>query len=70
MRQALYDCVLPALTLRNAGDTQSLQAQLYYYMNNGDLETAMKVMKALIADVPYSNKKMASMDMEDAIALL
>lgn len=70
VRQALYDCVLPALTLRNTGDTQSLQAQLYYYMNNGDLETAMKAMKALIADVPYSNKKMASMDMEERYRLI
>ena len=39
-------------------------------MNNGDLETAMKAMKALIADVPYSNKKMASMDMEERYRLI
>ena len=70
VRQALYDCVLPALTLRDTGGIRSLQAQLYYYMNNGDLETAMKVMKALIADVPYSNKKMASMDMEERYRLI
>ena len=70
VRQALYDCVLPALTLRDTGGIRSLQAQLYYYMNNGDLETARKVMKALIADVPYSNKKMASMDMEERYRLI
>ena len=31
---------------------------------------AMKSMKALIADVPYSNKKLASMDMEERYRLI
>ena len=30
----------------------------------------MKCLKALIADVPYSNKKMASMDMEERYRLI
>lgn len=34
-------------------------------MNNAQLSDAMKTLKALIADVPYSNKKLASMDMEE-----
>lgn len=34
-------------------------------MNNAQLSDVMKTLKALIADVPYSNKKLASMDMEE-----
>ncbi len=70
VRQALYECVLPALTLRQSGDIQSLQAQFYAYMDAGKTAEAMKALKALIADVPYSNKKMASMDMEERYRLI
>ena len=70
VKQALYECVLPALTLRKSGDIQSLQAQFYAYMDSGRTEEAMKALKALIADVPYSNKKMASMDMEERYRLI
>ena len=70
VKQALYECVLPALTMRLETDTQSLQAQLYLYLENCDLEKAMKALRALIADVPYSNKKLASMDMEERYRLI
>ncbi len=70
VRQALYDCVLPSLTLREESEVQSLQAQLYSYLENAKLDEAMKALKALIADVPYSNKKMASMDMEERYRLI
>ena len=70
VRQALYDCVLPSLTLRDASEVQSLQAQLYSYLENAKLPEAMKALKSLIADVPYSNKKMASMDMEERYRLI
>ena len=36
----------------------------------GNLPEAMKCLKALIADVPYSNKKLASMDMEERYLLI
>ena len=65
VRQALYDMVLPALTLRKCGDVQSVQSDLFLFMQLGNLPDAMKALKALIADVPYSNKKLASMDMEE-----
>lgn len=39
-------------------------------MNSGDVPEAMKCLKALIADVPYSNKKMQSMDMEERYRLI
>ena len=39
-------------------------------MDAGRLEDAMKVLKSLIADVPYSNKKLASMDMEERYRLI
>ena len=70
VRQALYETVLPALTLRNNGDIQSTQAELLLALQLGNLPEAMKCLKALIADVPYSNKKLASMDMEERYRLI
>ena len=70
VRQALYDMVLPALTLRKAGDTQSMQARLYVSMENADIQGIKSTLKSLIADVPYSNKKLASMDMEERYRLI
>ena len=70
VRQALYETVLPALTLRSSGDVQSTQSGLLLNLQLGNLPEAMKCLKALIADVPYSNKKLASMDMEERYRLI
>ena len=70
VRQALYETVLPALTLRSYGDIQSTQSGLFLALQLGNLPEAMKSLKALIADVPYSNKKLASMDMEERYRLI
>ena len=70
VRQALYETVLPALTLRSNGDIQSTQSGLFLALQLGNLPDAMKCLKALIADVPYSNKKLASMDMEERYRLI
>ena len=70
VRQALYETVLPALTLRSNGDIQSTQSGLFLALQLGNLPEAMKCLKALIADVPYSNKKLASMDMEERYCLI
>ena len=70
VRQALYETVLPALTLRSNGDIQSTQSALFLALQLGNLSEAMKCLKALIADVPYSNKKLASMDMEERYRLI
>jgi len=70
VRQALYDMVLPALTLKKNSDVQSVQSDLLYAMQLGNLEDAKSALKALIADVPYSNKKLASMDMEERYRLI
>ena len=70
VRQALYDMVLPALTLKNNSDVQSTQSELLYAMQFGNLEDAKVALKALISDVPYSNKKLASMDMEERYRLI
>lgn len=70
VRQALNQMVLPALTLRKQGDIVSLQSNLYYQLGTGQLDEAKKSMRALIADVPYSNKKLASMDMEERYRLI
>ena len=70
VKQALYEMALPALTMREECDTQSLQANLYMQLGTGQVSEAMKSLKALIADVPYSNKKLASMDMEERYRLI
>ena len=70
VKQALYDQVLPSLALRSESDLQSLQANLYAQLGTGETDEAMKTLKALIADVPYSNKKLASMDMEERYRLI
>ena len=70
VRQALYETVLPALTLRKNGDIQSTQAFLMLSLQQGNLEEAKKCLKSLVADVPYSNKKLASMDMEERYRLI
>ena len=70
VRQALYETVLPTLTLRTNCDIQSTQSKLFLAMQLGNLPEAKKCLKALIADVPYSNKKLASMDMEERYRLI
>ena len=70
VKQALYEMVLPALTMREECEIQSLQAYLYLQLGTGQIEEAMKSLKALIADVPYSNKKLASMGMEERYRLI
>lgn len=70
VKQALYEVVLPALTLRRENDIQSMQGTLYRQLGTGKIDEAMKTLKSLIADVPYSNKKLASMDMEERYRLI
>ena len=70
VRQALNEVVLPTLAMRKTNDIQSTQAFLNLYLNTCNLPEALKCLKALIADVPYSNKKLASMDMEERYRLV
>ena len=70
VRQALYKIVLPALAMRSRNDIVTTQNALMRQMNQGNVPEAMKCLKALIADVPYSNKKLASMDMEERYRLI
>ena len=70
VRQALYEIVLPALTMRKDAEIQSTQANLMLAMLLGNLDDAKKALKALIADVSYSNKKLASMNMEERYRLV
>ena len=70
VRQTLNEIVLPDLAMRDSGDIQSTEAFLRESLVNGNLSEAKKCLKALIADVPYSNKKLASMDMEERYRLI
>lgn len=70
VRQALYELVIPALTKRKDQEITTIQAALIRQLGLCLLPEAMKSLKALIADVPYSNKKLASMDMEERYRLI
>ena len=70
VRKALYKAVLPTLTQKDITDIISIQSRLMHSMNNGNLEEAKLCMKSLISNVPYSNKKLASMDMEERYRLI
>ena len=70
VRKALYRIVLPALTMQSNAQVITTQNMLLYSLKLGNLPEAMKCLKALIADVPYSNKKLASMDMEERYRLI
>ena len=70
VRKALYKIVLPALTLKTNDQVITTQNMLLYSLKLGNLPEAMKCLKALIADVPYSNKKLASMDMKERYRLI
>lgn len=70
VRQALYEMVIPALTMRKDQEVTSIQAGLIRQLGLCQLPEAMKSLKSLIADVPYSNKKLASMDMEERYRLI
>ena len=70
VRKALYKIVLPALTMQSNAQVITTQNMLLYSLNICNLHESMKCLKALIADVPYSNKKLASMDMEERYRLI
>ena len=70
VRQALYKVVVPALTMKTNAQAITAQSRLMLAAQRGDLEEAKKALKSLIADVPYSNKKLASMDMEERYRLI
>ena len=70
VKKALYNMVVPALTLKDNSQIVTVQALLTKTLRDGNLPQAMKHLKTLIADVPYSNKKMASMDMEERYRLI
>ena len=70
VRQALNEIVFPTLAMRKNNNLQSTQAFLNVHLSLGNLPEAMKCLKALIADVPYSNKKLACMDMEERYRLI
>ncbi len=70
VRQALSKVVMPALTMRTQSETISTQSMLRLQMNRGNIAEAMQSLKALVSDVPYSNKKMEAMGMEERYRLI
>ena len=70
VRNSLYKIVLPALTMKSGALVITTQNMLMCAVKSGNLPEAKKCLKALISDVPYSNKKLASMDMEERYRLI
>ena len=70
VRRALNRVVVPALVMRSANEVMTTQNMFRTYLTTGNIPEAMKSLRALIADAPYSNKKMASMDMEERYRLI
>lgn len=70
VRQALNEMVLPALAMTRDSYKQSAQGYLFLALQLGKVDDAMKNLKALVADVPYSNLKLASMNMEERYRLV
>lgn len=70
VRQALNKVVVPALTMRSQDEVVTMQSELRLQMNRGNVAEAMNCLKSLVADVPYSNKKLASMHMEERYRLI
>ncbi len=70
VRKALYKIVIPALTRMSTSDVVSAQSLLMKMMQDGKVAEAMTTLRTLISDVPYSNKKLASMDMEERYRLI
>ena len=59
VRQALYKMVLPSVMLRDTGELRSTQVRLAMALSAGDVPMAFDLLKAQVADVPYSNIKYA-----------
>ena len=70
VRKSLYTIVMPALTMQKSAQVVTAQNRLQYALQLGNLDDAKIALKALIADVPYSNKKLASMHMEERYRLI
>ncbi len=70
VRQALNEMVLPALAMTRDSYKQSAQGNLFLALQLGRVDDAMKHLKALVADVPYSNLKLCSMNMEERYRLV
>lgn len=65
VRKALYKVVAPILSARPGLLMDSTLEDLRTSLLRGELCKAKEKLKALVWDVPYSNKKMQSMDMEE-----
>ena len=59
VREALYQMVLPALSTLQYEDVSSMQLDLRDALIAGDIEQMFVLLKAQVADIPYSNIKYA-----------
>ena len=70
VREALYGMVLPALSDKPQMDIENKQTALRKALKLGNIDNAMEALKGLVADVPYSNKRIKSMFVEERYRLI
>ncbi len=59
VRDSLYNMVLPSVMMRDVSQIRNLQLDLADALEIGDVPVAFSLLKAQVADVPYSNIKYA-----------
>lgn len=65
VRTAMYQTVLPLLTDYQRRNNNISYNSLRSNINKGFVDEAMKCLKAVVADVPYSNKRLEAMYVEE-----
>ena len=70
VRTALYNVVLPALTMQRDNTYRNTHIRLIYALNDGDTAEAFRLLQSLVADVPYGNKRLSAMGMEERYRLI
>ena len=70
VREAMCKMVLPAMTLQRINQYRSHQLRMADALDIGQVDVAFRYLQALVADIPYGNKRLNVMGMEERYRLL
>ncbi len=70
VRTALYKVVMPAMTMQREAMNRNAHIRLIYALNDGNTDEAFALLQALVADVPYGNKRLNVMGVEERYRLI
>lgn len=70
VREALCKMVLPLMTMQRINRYRSDQLRMADAMDIGETDTAFRYLQTLVADVPYGNKRLGVMGMEERYRLI